>query len=473
MDPYIVLLTGLGVVILAIAWLPLLLRNVPLSLPIFCVLLGIGLFMLPGTGPDPNFLVQSSFVERITELVVIIALLGAGLKLDRPMGWRNWRTTWLLLGVTMPLSILGITLLSMWILDLPLPVAILLGAVLAPTDPVLAADIQVGPPRSGGEDEVRFSLTSEAGLNDGLAFPFTNFAIAMAAGTATVGGGAANWLTPDWWMAEWLAVDVVWKLAAGLAVGWAVGRLLGWLAFRLPAETRIADTREGLAALGITLVSYGVTELVHGYGFLAVFVAAVTLRHTERSHDFHESLHTFSEQIEKLLMMVVLVLFGGAIGGGLLSSLTWEAALAGLAFVFLVRPLAGLIALTGSGLPMSERFVIGLFGIRGIGSFYYLAYAVNHTSLAEKEILWAMTGFVVLCSILIHGMTVTPVMNRLDAWWRRKDPKRFRRGANSPGASVRSPLHDQGEGRRDQPEPERKPEDCDAGGARKRKRQDD
>ena len=187
MDPYIVLLTGLGVVILAIAWLPLLLRNAPLSLPIFCVMLGIGLFMVPGTGPDPNFLVQSSFVERITELVVIIALLGAGLKLDRPMGWKNWRTTWLLLGVTMPLSILGITLLSMWILGLPLPAAILLGAVLAPTDPVLAADIQVGPPRSGGEDEVRFSLTSEAGLNDGLAFPFTNFAIAMAASGGRAG----------------------------------------------------------------------------------------------------------------------------------------------------------------------------------------------------------------------------------------------------------------------------------------------
>ena len=220
--------------------------------------------------------------------------------------------------------------------------------------------------------------------------------------------------------------------------------MLGWLAFRLPAETRIADTREGLAALGITLVSYGVTELVHGYGFLAVFVAAVTLRQAERSHDFHESLHTFSEQIEKLLMMVVLVLFGGAIAGGLLSALTWEAMLAGLAFVFLVRPVAGLIALTGSGLPMSERFVIGLFGIRGIGSFYYLAYAVNHSALAEKEILWAVTGFVVMCSILIHGMTVTPVMNRLDAWWRRKDPKRFRAGANPPGVSVRSPLHDQG-----------------------------
>jgi NhaP-type Na+/H+ or K+/H+ antiporter len=455
MDPYIVLLTGLGVVILAIAWLPMLLRNVPLSLPIFCVLLGIGLFMMPGTGPDPNFLTQSSFVERITEMVVIIALLGAGLKLDRPVGWKNWRTTWLLLGVTMPLSILGIALLGMWWLSLSLPAAILLGAVLAPTDPVLAADIQVGPPRSGGEDEVRFSLTSEAGLNDGLAFPFTNLAIAMA----------ASGVVPGWWTVEWLAVDVIWKLAAGLVVGWAVGRLLGWLAFRLPAEMRIADTQEGLAALGITLVSYGVTELVHGYGFLAVFVAAVTLRHEERSHDFHDSLHTFSEQIEKLLMMVVLVLFGGAIAGGLLSALTWEAMFAGLVFVFLVRPVAGLIALTGSGLPMSERFVIGLFGIRGIGSFYYLAYAVNHSALGEREILWAVTGFVVMCSILIHGMTVTPVMNRLDARWRRKDPKRFRTSTNSPGASVRSPLPDQGAERKADPEEEQETESCGVDGA--------
>ncbi|EWY42080.1 cation transporter [Skermanella stibiiresistens SB22] len=437
MNPYIVFLTGLGVVILCIAWLPMLLRNAPLSLPIFCVLLGFGLFAAPGVGPDPNFIVQSNFIERITELVVIIALLGAGLKLDRPVGWRRWRTTWLLLAVTMPLSILGIALLGVWTLGLSLPGAILLGAVLAPTDPVLASDIQVGPPRSGGEDEVRFSLTSEAGLNDGLAFPFTNLAIALAA------AAAAGGMAPGWWTVEWFALDVVWKLAAGLTVGWAVGRFLGFLVFRLPAEARIADTREGLAALGITLVSYGVTELVHGYGFLAVFVAAVTLRHTERSHDFNESLHTFSEQIEKLLMMVVLVLFGGAIAGGLLNALTWQAALAALAFLFLVRPIAGFIGLAATGLPLSEQSVIGFFGIRGIGSFYYLAYAVNHTELAEQQLLWSITGFVVAVSILVHGVTVTPVMNRLEARWRRRDPRSPGEGANPSGVSVRSPLHDQ------------------------------
>ncbi|WP_158045728.1 cation:proton antiporter [Skermanella pratensis] len=440
MDPYITLLTGLGLVILGIAWLPMLLRGLPLSLPIFCVLLGLGLFIAPGVSSDPDFIAQSTFIERITELVVIIALLGAGLKLDRPVGWRRWRTTWLLLAVTMPLSIAGIALIGVWTLGLSLPAAILLGAVLAPTDPVLASDIQVGPPQSGGEDEVRFSLTSEAGLNDGLAFPFTHLAIAMAAASA------AGITGPGWWTVDWLLNAVLWKLTAGVAIGWAVGRFLGFLVFRLPAQARIADTREGLAALGITLVSYGVAELVHGYGFLAVFVAATTLRHTERSHDYNESLHTFSEQIEKLLMMVVLVLFGGAIAGGLLSALTWQAVLAGLAFLFVVRPVAGLIGLAGTRLPLSERAVIGFFGIRGIGSFYYLAYAVNHTELAEQHLLWAVTGFVVAVSILVHGISVTPVMNRLEVRWRRRDPRQVGTGANPDGVSVRSPMHEPEDG---------------------------
>jgi len=220
--------------------------------------------------------------------------------------------------------------------------------------------------------------------------------------------------------------------------------------FHLPDQARIADTREGLAALGITLVSYGVTELVHGYGFLAVFVAAVTLRHTERSHEYNEALHSFSEQIEKLLMMFVLVLFGGAIAGGLLKALTWEAVVASLAFLFLVRPVTGMIGLAGTGLPLSERAVIGFFGIRGIGSFYYLAYAVNHTSIAEKEMLWAVTGLVVAGSIVVHGTTVTPVMNRLDARWRRQDPRSIKRagqrGPDPEEASVRSPLHESEQG---------------------------
>lgn len=203
---------------------------------------------------------------------MIIALMGAGLKLDRPLGWRSWRITWRLLAVTMPLLILLITLLGCGLLGLPLASAVLLGALLAPTDPVLASDIQVGPPGSENEDEVRFSLTSEAGLNDGLAFPFINLAVAMTLADS-----------PGWtW--KWLGVDVVWKIGAGIFIGWAIGYGLGLLTFRLPSRAKLSRTGDGFVVLGMTAIAYGVTEMAHGYGFLAVFVAALALRKVERSH---------------------------------------------------------------------------------------------------------------------------------------------------------------------------------------------
>ncbi len=145
------------------------------------------------------------------------------------------------------------------------PAAILLGACLAPTDPVLAADVQVGPPQTGEEDEARFALTSEAGLNDALAFPFVHLAIALSLSAVT---GAP-------WLGEWLTVSVVWKLAAGLAGGWLVGRVFGWLTFKAPANSSLAKTGDGVVAISATLVSYGVTETIGGYGFLAVFVTAL------------------------------------------------------------------------------------------------------------------------------------------------------------------------------------------------------
>jgi NhaP-type Na+/H+ or K+/H+ antiporter len=130
----------------------------------------------------------SDIIGLSPTLYVAAALMGAGLKLDRAFSWRKWGVTWRLLAVTMPLSIAAITLIGGLGLGLSWVAALLLGASLAPTDPVLAADVQVGPPKSGEEDEVRFGLTSEAGLNDGLAFPFVNLAIALgvAFGAAVV-----------------------------------------------------------------------------------------------------------------------------------------------------------------------------------------------------------------------------------------------------------------------------------------------
>ena len=166
-------------------------------------------------------------------------------------------------------------------------------------------------------------------------------------------------------------MDVVWKLTAGIGVGWLVGRIVGYLMFRLPNRARLSRTGDGFIALGLTFLSYGLTEAVHGYGFLAVFVTALVVRGVERSHRYHERLHDFAEQTERLLTMVLLVLFGGALAQGLLEPLTWKGALVGLVFLFLIRPAAGLLGLSGVRARLGERAAV-FFGIRGIGTFYYL-----------------------------------------------------------------------------------------------------
>jgi NhaP-type Na+/H+ or K+/H+ antiporter len=406
LDPYIAVLTGSGLLILLVAWLPMLLRELPLSLPIVCV--GIGFlifgFIAPAGDLAPHPLRFPKITERLTELVVIVSLMGCGLKLDRPPGWRSWRVTWRLLIITMPLCIAALALMGWAMAGLGAAAALLLAAALAPTDPVLAADVQVGPPQSGEEDEVRFSLTSEAGLNDGLAFPFINLAIAMA----------LHGLVPGEWTWTWLGVDVIWKLAAGIAAGWAIGAAMGWLTFRLPNRAKLSKTGDGFLALGMTFLAYGLTEMVHGYGFLAVFVAALAFRHAERNHDFHERLHEFADQTERLLMMVMLVLFGGALAHGLLTALTWPAAVCGLLFLILVRPVATWIGLLGTGRPFEEVLALGFFGIRGIGTLYYLACAVGKAEWAQADLVWAIAGFIVLVSVLVHGTTVTPALRLLD-----------------------------------------------------------
>ncbi|QYC11898.1 cation:proton antiporter [Brevundimonas nasdae] len=401
--PYILALTGAGVLIALVAWLPLALKRLPLSLPIICITMGAAIFSIPQLGIRPLPLSYPEITERFTEFVVIIALMGAGLKIDRVFHIRRWAVTWRLLGITMPLSIAAITGLGLWA-GLPWVVAILLGASLAPTDPVLAADVQVGPPKSGEEDEVRFGLTSEAGLNDGLAFPFVHLAIVLA-----IAG-----VTGEPWLLKWLTYNVLWEIAVGVLGGWLVGRLFGWLTFRVPAESKLASTGDGLIAIAATFVSYGLTEMVHCYGFIAVFVTALTLRHAHREHDFQREMHDVTEQVERLAMMVLLLLFGGALVSGLLAPLTWIDVALAIACLVVVRPLAGLAGLIGLKAERSEKLTLAFFGIRGVGSIYYVAYALNHAAFPAAERLWAIVGLVVLLSILLHGLTVTPVMRGLD-----------------------------------------------------------
>jgi NhaP-type Na+/H+ or K+/H+ antiporter len=405
-DPYILTLAFVGAAILGAAVLPLLLAGRPLSFPIVYVALGMAVFALPLRLPTADPLAEGDVVERMMELAVIVSLMGAGLKIDRTIGWASWRTTRRLLVLAMPLTIAGVAVLGWWAAGLAPAAALLLGAVLAPTDPVLAADVQVGPPGGEAEDEVRFGLTSEAGLNDGLAFPFTNAAIAMAAaGSAGVGS----------WLGGWVLDDVLLKLGIGLTVGLAGGRAVGAVLFRLPTTRRIAESTEGFVSLATTLLVYGVAELCHGYGFVAVFVAAYVLRHHERDHEYHEVLHASSESIERLVSAALLVLLGGAVVDGALAPLTLRGAALGLAVVLLVRPIAGWLALLRTTMPQSERWALAFFGIRGIGSVYYLAHALNEAEFADADQLWAIVAFVILVSVLVHGVSAAPLMKRVDA----------------------------------------------------------
>ncbi|HEV7253186.1 MAG TPA: cation:proton antiporter [Mesorhizobium sp.] len=415
MDAYILIFLALGALVLLTAWLPMLLKELPLSLPIFAVGLGAGIFALPWTqGIDFHPARIPEVTEHVTEILVLVALTGCGLKLDRPLRWAESGLVWRLLLLTMPLTIVALAWLGSTLLGLGLATAVLLAGALAPTDPVLASDVQVGAPGEGKEDEIRFTLTTEAGLNDGLAFPFIHLAIALA---------AAPQLDAEL-LGEWLALDVLWRVGAGAVAGWLVGASLGWLAFRMPNRANLARTGAGFVALGIALIAYSLTELIEGYGFMAVFVAALAFRAVERNHDYHGELHDFVEALERLLLVVLLVFFGASItGGGLFREVDWAVVAFALVAIFIVRPLAAWISFLGRSESALERLIIGFFGIRGVGSFYYLAYGLNHAGFDLPDRLWGAIGVTVLISVVLHGAAVTPVMRRYDEMHGQRPPK--------------------------------------------------
>ncbi len=422
LQSYALLLFLLGLALLGISVLPRLLHDKPLTVPILIVGLGVVAWSLPLGFDTPDPLgAHAVLTERVTEVGVIVSLMVVGLAIDRRPGWRSWNSTWRLLAITMPLTILLAALLGWWVAGLVPATAALFGAISAPTDPVQGKDIELGAPgegaeddeteehdltEAGEEDEVRFALTSEAGLNDGLAFPFTNLAIAMALFGAEPGN----------WFASWLAVHVVFKLGVAVVLGVLAGQVLAKIILRIPAASEPVRTMTGMAALAATLLVYGLTEYAGGYGFIATFIAAVTLRHSDRWNPYHGHLETFAEQVERIVLVVIMFFFGGAIARGLLAPLTWELVLVGLALVFVVRPAVGALALVGMGRsPWRDRLTIGFFGIRGIATFYYLAFALEEAGTFEQEAeIWALAGFVVLLSVVVHGFTAAPTLERLD-----------------------------------------------------------
>lgn len=424
----------LGLSLLLATVLPHVTRRVPLSPPIVLIGVGLAIGLLPmaddvSLQPEDN----RELITHVTEFTVLVSLMGVGLAIDRILvlrswaSWRTWSPIWRMLLVAMPLTILGVALLGWWVAGLAPAVALLLGAVLAPTDPVLASDVQVGEPLTedvaaaraedeaeddGEDDDIRFSLTAEAGLNDGLAFPFVHLALLLLAG----GFGLAE-------AGTWLSWYVVGKIALGLAVGLASGWLLGRQAFHARNEDlRLADAGEPLLAVAALLASYGAAELVGGYGFLAVFACAIQLRASDRGHSYHRAMHGVIERLERLMTLLILLVLGMAMTRGLLEHLDWRGVVVALALVLVVRPVAGYIALAvlardeheEGGLDRGEIAAVAFFGVRGVGSLFYLGYAVTHEHVPDEPWLWSTVAFTVIVSVVLHGTTATPAMARLD-----------------------------------------------------------
>lgn len=404
MDEYILLITLIGFAALGMAWMPAVTSRTGISYSIIYVLLGVILYALfPGKLPSPLPQLNEELTMHVTEMVVIISLMGVGIKLDRSFSLKNWSSPLKLIFIAMMLCILTASFIGYEFFSFDVASAVLLGAVLSPTDPVLASDVQVGPPNEKIKSETKFALTSEAGLNDGMAFPFTWLAITLA---VMANGKSTSIL-------NWFEYDLIYKIIAAIALGYLSGKAVGFIIFKASKKYNFLKTRDGFLALSLTLLVYGVTELLHGYGFVAVFICSVTLRHYEKGSHYHEDLHSFTDQIERLLVGIILILFGGSLVSGILHALTWKMVAFTIVFIFVIRPVSGYISLFSSKIDIREKLAISFFGIRGMGSIFYVAFAFREIHFNHEEELWSIVAFTILISILVHGFTAVPIMNYL------------------------------------------------------------
>nr|WP_242036674.1 sodium:proton antiporter [Leptolyngbya sp. FACHB-321] len=370
--------------------------RLPVSYALIYLVVGIVLspygFNLVQLRPDAKFL------ERLTEFAVLISLFGCGLKMNRPLTAWAWNSTIRLIGFLMPLSIFAIAAIAHWVLQLDWGPAVLLGGILAPTDPVLASEVQLDNPSD--RDELRFGLTSEGGLNDALAFPFVYFGL--------------HWLENDnWqtWFGKWVAVDVLWAITVGIVMGIVVARAVQWLDHRLQAHRQADELLEDFLSLAAILITYALTELANGYGFAAVFVAGVVMQRRIPERDKSLSQLRFIERVEKLVEIAAILLLGALLRVEPLVRFAGPALLVAVLLLFLIRPLGGWLSMIGSPVPSATRWLFGWFGIRGVGSLYYLTYAFGHGLEGDTgELIAWITFTTIVLSVVVHGITATPLM---------------------------------------------------------------
>lgn len=413
------------------------LKPLPLSTAMLYLAAGYG---LGGDGLGlvrPDLLAHPVVLERVAEAAVLISLFGVGLKLGLPLSHEGWRLPLRLALVSMTITVALVAAIGVYGLGLSLGAAILLGAILAPTDPVLASDVQVL--QSSDRDRLRFSLTGEGGLNDGAAFPFVMLGLGLI-GLHDL--GAYGW--------RWVVVDVLWAILGGLAIGGALGALVGRLVVYLRSRHNTAIGFDEFLVLGLIALAYGVAMLSHAYGFLAVFAAGLALQRVQAlpriapaatpaddtgdigapdsaapvntRDELVQAMEGFNTPLERVAEVAVVMLLGALLSH---TDFSLDAAMLVILLLVVVRPLSVWVGLLGERVSRDQHILISWFGIRGIGSVYYLLFAINHglpPALARE--LTALTLTAVTVSIVVHGMSVTPLMRRYGnrAGRRKRDP---------------------------------------------------
>ncbi|WP_088280426.1 sodium:proton antiporter [Ideonella sp. A 288] len=443
-------LTVGGALLLFMALGGSMLSRMPISTSMVYLLAGLAVGPAVLGLAAPDIFGDTRLLEHLTEVIVLLSLFTSGLKMSVGLHDSRWFPPLRLALLSMVATVALIAAAGVWLLGLPLGAAVLLGGILAPTDPVLATEVQVDDPSD--RDKLRFALTGEGGLNDGTAFPVVMLGLGLL-GAHDI--GALGW--------RWLAVGVLWATGAGIAIGGALGTGLGRLVLYLRHRHHEAVGYENFLALGLIGLAYGFAVLAQAYGFLAVFAAGLALQHTAQVatlaaasaddeaaagvvhatrasgstsltpveasgaappelaaeiavHPQHGSAYmahavlSFNEQLDRIGEMVGVVILGM-----LLWSVPWMSAAWWFVplVLLVVRPLSVALGLAGSRTSATQRRLIGWFGIRGIGSLYYLVYAINHgLPAAHARTLVALTVAVVVSSIVVHGISVTPLMAR-------------------------------------------------------------
>lgn len=432
------------------------LKNVPISTSFIYLIIGIIVSPLGFGVVAIDFESNSFFLEKLTEIAVIISLFVGGLKLRLSLKNEAWRAAFRLALPVMFFSIICIAVFAHFIFGLGWAVAILLGALLAPTDPVLASTVSVE--NANDKDRMRYGLSGEAGFNDGMAFPFVVFGLLMLENN---GMGS--------WIGGWALHRLIWAVPAGLLIGYGSGFSIGKLAIWLRSHHKDSTAPNDFLALALIALSYVFAEFVGAWGFLAVFAAGLGLRSAEVKTveenpigdndevfeglkelankqnenkdyaDANESSHTPAENVVDVvheeeamkepaiaagLVVSEVISFGNTaerilevflvmiVGICLWNYWDWRAVPLALIFFFVIRPFLTQIFLLKTPTTKTQRWMLGWFGIRGIGSMYYLAYALNHGLKSNANELISLVISIIALSILIHGLSAQPILKR-------------------------------------------------------------